>query len=253
MDLVVDELHLGTPESSWASSIRMSALPCLPSLSPRRLVVVAPHPDDEVFGAAGFIQAMTKLHIPVEILLVTDGEGSHPLTASTLGLDLRAVRTHEMELALYRLGCIDPLVTRLELPDGHVSEHIEFLTERLTESLFPDDLCVAPWWEDGHPDHDACGAAALAATGAGQTQLLCYLVWAWHWANPDGIDLPWKQLLRFPLSRRMAARKRWATGAYQSQTRPLGLDHGGAPLLPPSVLRRFWRPYEIFVTRADEP
>ena len=252
MDLVVDELHLGTSEAAWASSDRMAGLPSLPALRPRRVVVVAPHPDDEAFGVGGLIQVMTTLHIPVEILLVTDGEGSHPLTATTLGVDIRTVRAHETECALQRLGCVDPLVTRLKLPDGHVAEHLDALTNILVDTLFPDDLCVAPWRHDGHPDHDACGTAALAATQAGHAQLLGYLVWAWHWGHPDGLDLPWERLHRLALSRRMTARKRWATGAYRSQTRPLGLDHGGAPLLPPSVLRRFWRPFEVFVMRAGE-
>jgi LmbE family N-acetylglucosaminyl deacetylase len=250
MHLVVDQFHLGTPESAWASSEALAGVACLPPMRPRRVVIVAPHPDDEVFGAAGLIQEMVKLHIPVEIVLATNGEGSHPLTATRLGVDIPAVRAHEMELALYRLGCLDPIVTRLHLPDGHVNEHQQFLTEHLKESLYPDDLCVAPWCHDGHPDHDACGTAALAATASGHAQLLGYLIWAWHWADPVGTDLPWERLRRLPLSRRLAARKRWATGAYRSQTRPLGIDHLGAPLLPPSVVRRFWRPFEIFVTES---
>jgi hypothetical protein len=86
----------------------------------------------------------------------------------------------------------------------------------------------------------------LATRSAG-AQLLGYLVWAWHWADPQGTDLPWTDCRRFDFDRRTAARKRWASGAFVSQTRPWGPDREGTALLPPPVLKRFWRPYEVFV------
>jgi LmbE family N-acetylglucosaminyl deacetylase len=145
------------------------------------------------------------------------------------------------------LGPRPPVVTRLGIPDGHVGQHVDHLIARLSEKLLPDDLCIAPWWRDGHPDHDACGEAALVATKSVGARLLGYFVWAWHWADPDGSDLPWDDCRRLDFTRRTAARKRWATGAFHSQTQPLGADRCGAPLLPAPLLRRFWRPYEVFV------
>ena len=121
------------------------------------------------------------------------------------------------------------------------------LAASLRARVRPGDLCLAPWWHDGHPDHDACGRAALGVTESVGAQFLGYLVWAWHWADPRGTDLPWADCRRFDFDRRTAARKRWATGAFVSQTRPLGPDREGVPLLPAAVLRRFWRPYEVFV------
>ena len=141
-------------------------------------------------------------------------------------------------------------VTRLGLPDGQISRNVDRLVAALHARVQPGDLCLAPWWHDGHPDHDACGNAALAVTESVGAQLLGYLVWAWHWANPEGADLPWVNCRRFDFDRRTAARKRWATRAFVSQTRPLGPDRDGAPLLPPAVLRRFWRPYEVFVVAS---
>jgi LmbE family N-acetylglucosaminyl deacetylase len=48
----------------------------------------------------------------------------------------------------------------------------------------------APWRHDGHPDHDAAGRAATIASAAAGAPLLQYLVWAWHWADPEGDDPP---------------------------------------------------------------
>jgi LmbE family N-acetylglucosaminyl deacetylase len=249
MELVVDPGHLGTPEAAWAASDRLGTLPALAVSPPRRLVVVTPHPDDEVFGAAGLMQLMQARRVPIEIIAVTDGEGSHPIAAAE-GLDLRRVRRRESDSALQRLGMGRPPVTRLGLPDGDVGGHVERVRAALEATLSSDDLCLAPWWRDGHPDHDACGGAARAAARSTGARLLGYLVWAWHWAQPDGVDLPWEDCRRLDLSRRAAARKRWATGAYISQTRCLGPDHAVAPLLPAPLLRRFWRRYEVFV---DDP
>jgi LmbE family N-acetylglucosaminyl deacetylase len=246
MDLVVDENRLGPTEEEWTASPYLRGLPSLGTLHPRRVIVVAPHPDDEVFGAAGLVQSLRARRIPVEVIAVSDGEGSHPL-AVMQGMDLRSMRRDESEQALQRLGWSTPEVTRLGLPDGRIGQHLDSLTASLHAALYPDDLCLAPWRHDGHPDHDACGEAALVVTRSIGAQLLGYLVWAWHWADPQGTDLPWAACRRFDFDRRTAARKRWATRAFVSQTQPLGPDRRGAALLPPSVIRRFWRLYEVFV------
>ena len=78
MELVVDETHLGTPESEWQASRRLRQLPPLALPRPGRVVVVSPHPDDEIFGAGGLIAQMQSSGIPVEIIAVSDGEASHP-------------------------------------------------------------------------------------------------------------------------------------------------------------------------------
>jgi LmbE family N-acetylglucosaminyl deacetylase len=250
--LVVDRRHLGTTEAEWAASVRLRELPALELARPRRVVVVAPHPDDEVFGTAGLVEALRTRRIPIEIVAVTDGEGSHPLAVAE-GVNVAAHRRAESEQAWRRLGWSPLSVTRLGLPDGDVGGHLDRLGSGLAEVLRPDDLCLAPWWRDGHPDHDACGNVARVVARSAGAQVLGYLVWAWHWARPVGTDLPWDDCRRLDLGRRTAARKRWASGAFHSQTRPLGPDHAGAPLLPPVVLRRFWRRYEVFVEPPSGP
>jgi LmbE family N-acetylglucosaminyl deacetylase len=246
VQLIVDADRTGTPEWEWAASRQLGTVPELGTVRCRRVIVVAPHPDDEIFGAAGLLQSLLSRGLPLEVVAVSDGEASHPL-ATRRGVDLPSMRTQETVQALQRLGWKEPTVTRLGLPDGEIPRNGERLVAALRARVRPGDLCLAPWWHDGHPDHDACGNAALAVTESVGAQLLGYLVWAWHWADPRGADLPWADCRRFDFDRRVAARKRWATGAFLSQIRPLGPDREAAPLLPPAVLRRFWRPYEVFV------
>ena len=217
----------------------------------RRLIVVAPHPDDEVLGVGGLIQAALREGVLVEVVAVTNGEASHPDSGIAASLDLPALRASESREALRRLGWNDPVITPLELPDGKIAEHRGDLDDALSSVLLPDDLCVAPWRRDGHPDHNVCGEAAAAASRAVGSTFLEYMVWSWHWADPDGSDIPWEHCKRLNLDRRQRARKRWATAAFRSQVRALGTREEDAAILPEPILRRFWRPCEVLIDDTD--
>jgi len=244
MELVVDEMHPGTDERTWLGSRQLALLPPLCPTRPGRLVVVAPHPDDEVLGAGGLLQYMDRVGVETVVVAVTDGEASHP-GAGPQGSDLPALRATEAQVALERLGCGAARIQRLGLPDGAVTDQVQDLTDALRRLLRPDDLCLTPWRSDGHPDHEATGRATVDAARATRTYLLEYLVWTWHWGTPGSGAIPWGQCRRLDLGRRQTARKRWATYAYASQIRPLGESAG--PILTDAVLRRFWRPFEVFI------
>ena len=78
VELVVDELHPGTNEQIWLRASRLAGLRPLVEGRPRRLVVVTPHPDDEVLGAGGLLQRMQRACVETVVVAVTDGEASHP-------------------------------------------------------------------------------------------------------------------------------------------------------------------------------
>ena len=253
MRLIVDDTHLGQPESAWKVPKGLAGVQSIEIGDTRRIVLVAAHPDDEVFGAGGLIQYELSKGMSLQLLAVTDGEACHPDSEVAPTLDLAAIRYSESREALQRLGWVEPVIAQLHLPDGEVTSYREALREQLLTALRPGDLCVASWWLDGHPDHDACGAAVLWASQMVGARMLGYLVWAWHWANPQGADIPWEQCRRLDLHRRERARKRWATGAFDSQITPIGRDAADAAVLPVALLRRFWRPYEIYVETSREP
>jgi LmbE family N-acetylglucosaminyl deacetylase len=224
----------GTPESTWS---RCPALAALPSWQPRppaggRIVVVAPHPDDEMLGAGGTIARLCHSGARVELVAVTDGERSHP------GMEdhLRAVRPLETLAAAARLGIEFSAVSRLRHPDGQIDEGR--LAEQLAALIRPGDLVLAPWPRDGHPDHDAAGRAAATAAARRDADLLAYLVWAWHWARPD--DLPWERAVRVDIAD-LAAAKREAAACFRSQ---ISID---PVVLPAHVRRRLLRSYEVLV------
>ena len=243
MQLIVDEAHLGTTEQAWRRCPRLAA--CGPASfgPPSRVVVLAPHPDDEVLGVGGILHGLAETGFQVEVVAVTDGEASHP-NASITPEELSSRRHVERGVALARLGLGAAPVRRLGIPDGRVArEHL--LVARITDSLEGASLCFAPWDRDGHPDHDATGRAAVAACRALGVRLLQYPIWAWHWAKPDSTDLPWHRARRIELDDATRAHKRSAIRAYHSQIHALGPNPGEEAVLPVNVLARFQRSFEI--------
>ena len=66
----------GTPESDWAAWA--PAHPPLDLTRCHEMIVVAPHPDDEVLGVGGLMSTAAAAGIRVSVVAVTDGGGSHP-------------------------------------------------------------------------------------------------------------------------------------------------------------------------------
>jgi LmbE family N-acetylglucosaminyl deacetylase len=196
--------------------------------------VVAPHPDDEVLGAGSITATLALQATRIVLVAVTDGEASAPERAE----ELRWLRPRESARAAATLGMTPSLSYALGLPDGRVSARdVETLLVSLLE---PGDLVLAPWAHDGHPDHDEVGRAAQGACAEADERLFAYLVWAWHWAQPD--ELPWEKACRVELDDVVAKRKRKAVQCFASQLT------GPEPILSSSILRQLTRDFEVFLS-----
>src|SRR5205809_8147276 len=73
----------------------------LPALG-ARLLVLAPHPDDEVLGAAGMIDAAVRRGAAVRVVVATDGEAGPDKSGA--GNELPRRRREETRHALADLG-----------------------------------------------------------------------------------------------------------------------------------------------------
>jgi LmbE family N-acetylglucosaminyl deacetylase len=139
-----------------------------------RLLVVAPHPDDETLAAGGLVQRMLARDGTVRVVLVTAGDGYVEAVQAETG----ALRPRPADFVAYgerRLGEARAAMRRLG-GDG----------VRLGVLGFPDGGL------DRHPDHRAAGLFTLMAIddwtneGAPMPRLLAYLV---HWPGwPPGWD-----------------------------------------------------------------
>lgn len=237
---------LGTAEADWErwSAGARAGWPelDLTALTGQPIVVLAAHPDDEVLGAGGLVALLTEAGASLRFVWATDGEASHPGSTAAGVRGLAGTRRAESAAALDRLGASTASRVRLELPDGGLAEREEDLVRRLRCVTGPDDLVIAPWRGDAHPDHEACGRAAAAVT----SRVLEYPVWAWSWARPGEDRVPWDRALRVDLPADVRARKAAAVSCFASQVRSLGPDPADGPVLPPGVLAHFARDYEVF-------
>jgi LmbE family N-acetylglucosaminyl deacetylase len=213
--------------------------------APGRVLVVAPRPDDEVLAVGGSLVCLARSGHSIAVASLTDGEASHPSSTTVTRAAMAERRTAERRDALVRLGLGNAGVSRLRYPDGELSRLVSPLADRLIALLAGVPLCLAPFERDGHPDHDAAGRAASIACIATRARLLRYPVWAWHWARPSSSDLPWDRLRRVELPPEILAAKRAAICAYRTQILPLSSRRGDEAILPPPIVRRFERPFEV--------
>ena len=227
----------GTDEAAWRRWPTLASLPQLEMSDWRSVAVVAAHPDDEVLGAGGTMAMLAAAGLRLRLIVVTDGEASHPGIPPAV---TARIRIAEQTAALGLLGAGDVEVIRLGLPDTGLTAREAELTTMLREHCDEFDACLTPWEEDAHADHEAAGRATLRA----RPDAIRYPVWMWHWAEPADGMVPWQQACQVPLTAAATAQKRAAIGAFTSQL--TGRPSGG-PVVAPGVLAHFTRPQEVFI------
>jgi len=114
-----------------------------------RLLVLAPHPDDEVIGCGGLLALHLRDGRQVLVMIVTDGSEAGDAT----------VREQESKDGLSVLGTVSPEF--LHFHDRHLADEAEELKTQLREILasFKPDLIAVPSPVEIHPDHAALSRA----------------------------------------------------------------------------------------------
>ena len=200
------------------------------------LLVVSPHPDDEVLAAGGLMHQHAKRGGRVSVLSVTDGEAAY---SDWAGLD--AIRRLELHEALGHLGDGRIEVCHLSIPDGHVGDHRARLFSRMSAMITQSLTLVSPYERDGHPDHDVTGVVCRAVAELRGVVLVRYPVWAWHHRTPREFD---GQLWgRYEFDAETYRAKARAVASFRSQLEPRGSE----PIVPRHVLDYFKRGYEPFL------
>ena len=134
----------------------------------QRVLVMAAHPDDVDFGAAGTIAGWTDAGIEVVYCIVTDGDaGGHDDAVPRS--EIAPLRRKEQTAAAACVGVTD--LRFLGYPDGRVEATLGLRKDlaRVIRQVRPDRVvCPSPdrnYARIGvsHPDHRAVGSAALDA------------------------------------------------------------------------------------------
>lgn len=248
-----DHRDPGTSAAAWGTRLHDLDLPTWDGWrSASGIVVLSPHPDDESLGVGGLIAAAAAAGIPVHVLLVTLGEGSHPDSPTATPAQLAPIREAEFVDALTRLH---PVVRHdvLRIPDGGLDGERPRIAGALRSAVGAagdDPLIVAPWRGDGHRDHRVAGELATALATELDLALAEFPIWLWHWAATDDDTLPWDAARIVPLDADAHGAKIAAMDAYPSQTEPLSPAPGDEAIVDHHHLQHYARRFEVLFPNA---
>jgi LmbE family N-acetylglucosaminyl deacetylase len=218
----------------------------------RPFVVLSPHPDDETLGAGGLIASACTAGQEVNVIVVTDGSGSHPQSKQYPRqrlVDLRYSEVHKSGLALGLqrdrigfLGLSDTLAPKSGSQfDKAVEETLDVIRRLGAGTLF------VTWEGDPHCDHEA--SAELAKTIRKMSpglKIWAYPIWGWHIEASAEIHQPPPIAFRINISL-FRERKRQAIAAHASQMTNLINDDPNGFRFDDRLLAPFMGQYEYFI------
>ena len=205
--------------------------PSLPIID--NTVIIAPHPDDEVIGCAGLIQALVERGTPPHVIILTGGEGSHRGCCNTPQETIIAERHQLTITAAKTLGLPQSNIHCLEYPDSGIDfAHPE--TEKLKElleELSPKSIFL-PHNSEGWNDHTRVLGIVKELTKSSTVNIYEYSVWMWYY-NVWNLDYPNARILRMTPAQHK--RKLQAIEQYVTPLAPCGKPWSG--MLPKPFLK----------------
>jgi len=148
-----------------------------------RILVLAPHPDDDVIGCGGTLCSYIEEKSRVRVVYFTDGRNGDPESKDCA--ETVRIRKQEAVRAAAILGIEDLIF--LEIPENTFSassQNVEVLVRLLKE--YEPDLVYLPWFLDAHPDHLTVNRLFLKASRKlPRLSFHCcgYEVWTPLWPN----------------------------------------------------------------------
>ncbi|MCS0501257.1 PIG-L family deacetylase [Ancylobacter sp. GSK1Z-4-2] len=213
------------------------------------LLVVAPHPDDESLGCGGLIAACRGNGLPVTIVFVSDGAGSHPHSRAFPPPRLAALRREEAMAAAHQLGVEESHVHFIDLPDREVPTRGPLAEEaiaRIAGLGEGADVVLVSWRHDPHCDHQASfELARQAVRRLDGARLFEYPVWGLTLSPLEPLDGPAPKGCRVEVEAFLPAKRR-AIAAHASQTTNLIHDDPKGFRLTPSLIALFDTRFETY-------
>jgi len=126
-----------------------------------KVIVFAPHPDDETFGCGGTIAKKIAEGHEVLIVVMTDGRYAFlkmlNINTDPTPEELKEIRKEEVKKAAKILGVPEKNLIFLDFEDGKLQDNIEEVEGKVIEILrvhCPVEVYF-PYKNDAHPDHQA--------------------------------------------------------------------------------------------------
>lgn len=158
-----------------------------------KIIIFAPHPDDESYGVGGSIIKWIEEGHDVHIIWFTDGRAGYRVAREQNQLeDCEATRISEDQLAKIRLseanaageylGVKEENRHFLKYHDHELKNHVDNAVEKIKDIVRDADLFVIPSNNNGHPDHQSTHDIALNVAHELELNHLKFYVYALY--NP---------------------------------------------------------------------
>jgi len=224
-----------------------------------KIVIVAPHMDDEALACGGLIAKLPHKN-GVHIIYATDGMKSPaPIIRGRdkISPDLGKTRMQESIEAMKLLGIPERNLHFLCLPEAQLKKHLSSLRNLLREKISaiePRQIFV-PFRYDRHPDHLVVNHAIVSDFGRGDTQLqvieyFVYYRWRLMWKRDIRRYIRPELLFRLEIGD-VAQQKRQALDCFTSQT-TIYYPWQTRPILTSTLLNEECQNPEIFLV-SDDP
>lgn len=199
---------------------------CRPSLIlSDGVVIIAPHPDDEVIGCAGLIQTLIEQGIPPHVIILTGGEGAHRECCDVDKYEIKKERRVLALRAAETLGLPISYIHFLDYPDEHI--HISCLEtevlDKIIMELSPKSIFV-PHWGEGMDDHINTAEIVKKLIADKNIPIYEYCVWMWYY-NVWNLDNKNARILK--MSRNQHQSKLRAIEQYIAPKAPCGKPWSG--------------------------
>lgn len=246
---MVTPMHRGRllVQAEQAPAISLEAL-----AGPANILVLSPHPDDETLGCAQAIGAACDLGRKVIVVVVTNGNLSHPQSQRYPRAALATLRKQECMQALDVLGGVSVVPVFMDYDDQSAPDAV---AEQATcvarlEQLVREYEITAIWttWEqDPHCDHQRVARLGeLLLARQPQLGLFKYPIWGRFLPEAQAVEGTLYQFAGTGESDR--DRKARAIDCYRSQTTTLIDDDPQGFVMAPETRAHFLETPELFIS-----
>ena len=207
-----------------------------------KVLILAPHPDDETLGCGGLIYRLCHQGNPPHVVILTGGGQSHAGCCHIEEETLKQARRHMATHILTRLGLPETHIHLLDFPDGAISAHAPEMAMLATcvQNLHPDQILI-PHHGEGWPDHLVVRNMLANFPLPAGAQVIQYCVWVWYY---QVWKMGWCHAHLLSLSPEEHRAKQQAVDEYVTTVAPCGKPWSG--VLPPLLINACTWNKELF-------
>lgn len=212
-----------------------------------RVLIISPHPDDEVFACGGLMQSLIQSDRHVDLIILSRGEAVHkyccPGDEEHIGI-YRAKLSNEANAVI---GISFNHIHRMEFPDGDfasVKKNVDFLSalSSLIKKIAPTEVFIPHPYENS-PDHMVATEILESVMKNFAIDIYYYCVWTWyHMPIYKILKLKYKNARLLRVANRDAKDK--AIDVYINNQAKCGVSYSGN--LPKPFIYAFRWKYELF-------